>query len=88
VLVNNAAVARIKPLSEFSEPEIDLMFVVNAKEPIWGCQPAQSANVRRRTRDRHLKLDHQARPGVFATCRTTGICGPWSGTLDSGPALG
>jgi 3-oxoacyl-[acyl-carrier protein] reductase len=41
VLVNNAAVARTKPLSEFSEAEIDRMFAVNVKGPIWGCQLAE-----------------------------------------------
>jgi 3-oxoacyl-[acyl-carrier protein] reductase len=41
VLVNNAAVAHTKPLGEFSEAEIDSMFAVNVKGPIWGCRLAQ-----------------------------------------------
>lgn len=40
VLVNNAAIATIKPLVEFDEATIDAMFAVNVKSVVWGMQLA------------------------------------------------
>jgi 3-oxoacyl-[acyl-carrier protein] reductase len=69
ILVNNAALALLRPIAEATEREIDTMLAVNVKGMLWGCQ---------------LAVEHIVDGGriVNISSSTTGLALPGYGIYD------